>query len=267
MGKIMASKFQENLKALSKQYTQRHIAEKTGFSQSSINNYISGTSEPSIQFLIALKDGFGIDIDNFLFGDFEKHDTTTYDRFIGNYIVYYYNNTSYKGEVHTNIKNTMKYGVISVLKEKELDSSVVVYGAFVTDRVEATRLLKRVNSMTQASKIIDTLAQSKYFYKGNLFTSTHSISIELKDKENGDFTYILLTSKVSSLTILPPIVPNKLPSSSTAIKKLPPSLMYLYKSSFRISSSPIVISNSSLYMLLIKFLISYLYSFLYSIIL
>ena len=194
MGKIMASKFQENLKALSKQYTQRYIAEKTGFSQSSINNYISGASEPSIQFLIALKDGFGIDIDNFLFGDFEKHDTTTYDRFIGNYIVYYYNNTSYKGEVHTNIKNTMKYGVISVLKEKELDSSVVVYGAFVTDRVEATRLLKRVNSMTQASKIIDTLSQSKYFYKGNLFTSTHSIAIELKDKENGDFTYILLNN-------------------------------------------------------------------------
>ncbi len=190
----MASKFQENLKTLSKQYTQRHIAEKTGFSQSSINNYISGTSEPSIQFLIALKDGFGIDIDDFLFSDFKKHDNKSFDRFIGNYIVYYYNNTSYKGEVHTNIRSTLKYGVISILKEKEFDSGVEVYGAFVKDRVEATKLLRQVNNIQVANQIIDLLSQSKYFYKGSLYTSTHSIAIELKDKENGDFSYILLNN-------------------------------------------------------------------------
>lgn len=190
----MTSKFQENLKSLSKQYTQRYIAEKTGFSQSSINNYISGASEPSIQFLIALKDGFGINIDDFLFSDFEKHDNTYFEKFIGNYIVYYYNNTSYKGEVHTNIKNTMKYGVISILKEKELDSNVVVYAAFVKDRVEATKLLKQVNNLSKSSQIIEQLSESKYFYKGNLFVSMHSIALELKDKENGDFTYILLNN-------------------------------------------------------------------------
>ena len=193
----MASKFQENLKALSKQYTQRHIAEKTGFSQSSINNYISGTSEPSIQFLIALKDGFGIDIDDFLFSDFEKHDNKSFDRFIGNYIVYYYNNTPHKGEVHTNIRSTLKYGVISILKEKELDSGVEVYGAFVKDRVEATKLLRQVNNIQVANQIIDLLSESKYFYKGSLYTSTHSIAIELKDKENGDFSYIVLNNPAS----------------------------------------------------------------------
>ena len=33
----MSIKFQENLKNLAKQYTQRYIADKTGFSQSSTN--------------------------------------------------------------------------------------------------------------------------------------------------------------------------------------------------------------------------------------
>ena len=67
----MNSKFQENLQKLAKQYTQKYIAEKTGFSQSSINNYLFKSSEPSIQFLIALKEAFGISVDDFLFSDFE----------------------------------------------------------------------------------------------------------------------------------------------------------------------------------------------------
>ena len=66
----MNSMFQENLKKLTKQYTQKGIADRTGFSQSSINNYLSKVSEPSIQFLIALKDAFGISVDDFLFSDF-----------------------------------------------------------------------------------------------------------------------------------------------------------------------------------------------------
>ena len=63
------SNFQKNLKTLSQLYTQKYIAEKTGFSQSSINNYLTKQSEPSIQFLIALKNAFGICTDDFLFSD------------------------------------------------------------------------------------------------------------------------------------------------------------------------------------------------------
>ena len=107
----MNSMFQDNLKKLTKQYTQQYIADKTGFSQSSINNYLTKNSEPSIQFLIALKDAFGISVDDFLFSDFSVNERKSYDKYIGNYLIYYYNNDSYKGEVHTNLKNTLKYGV------------------------------------------------------------------------------------------------------------------------------------------------------------
>ena len=190
----MSNKFQDNLKILAKQYTQRYIADKTGFSQSSINNYLAGTSEPSIQFLVALKEAFGISIDGFLFSNFENKQNVSYEKFIGNYIVYYYNNSSYKGEVHTNLKNTLNYGVISVLQDKELDNRVSVYATFVQGRVEATRLLKELNSVNDVNSIVSILSQTKYLYKGTLLANEQTIAIELRDKENGDFSYILFNN-------------------------------------------------------------------------
>ena len=196
-GKNMSNKFQENFKNLAKQYTQRYIADKTGFSQSSINNYLAGTSEPSMQFLIALKKSFGISIDGFLFSNFENYDNVSYEKFVGNYIVYYYNNSSYKGEVHSNLKNTLNYGVISVMKERDLNNQVSVYATFVKGRMEATKLLKELNEVKESSKIIDILSKSKYLYKGRIFASEQTISIELIDKENKDFSYILLNNPPS----------------------------------------------------------------------
>lgn len=193
----MQNKFKNNLKILAKQYTQRYIADKTGFSQSSINNYLSGISEPSMQFLIALKEAFGISIDAFLFSEFESFNNVSYDKFIGNYMVYYYNNSSYKGEVHTNVKNTLNYGVISILKDRVNDSQVSVYATFVKGRVEATKLLQEINAENQTSKIIDILSESKYLYKGRLVLSEQAVSIELMDKDNGDFSYIILNNPPS----------------------------------------------------------------------
>ena len=42
----MENMFQKNLKELAIQYSQKVIAEKTGFSQSSINNYLSHLKMP-----------------------------------------------------------------------------------------------------------------------------------------------------------------------------------------------------------------------------
>ena len=58
---------------------KKYIAEKTGFSQSSINNYLFKSSEPSIQFLIALKEAFGVSVDDFLFSDFEIEEQNSFD--------------------------------------------------------------------------------------------------------------------------------------------------------------------------------------------
>lgn len=188
------SNFQKNLKVLSNKYTQKYIADRTGFSQSSINNYLTKNSEPSIQFLIALKNAFGICLDDFLFSDIDVSNEVSYDKFIGNYMVYYYNNNSYKGEVHVNIVNTLNYGVISVVKEKDLDKNVVVYGTFVKSKTEATKLLKELNATTQSKDIISKYQDMGNLYKGNISTTDQSIFIDLNNNFNGDQTFIILNN-------------------------------------------------------------------------
>lgn len=188
------SNFQKNLKVLSNKYTQKYIADRTGFSQSSINNYLTKNSEPSIQFLIALKNAFGICLDDFLFSDIDVSNEVSYDKFIGNYMVYYYNNNSYKGEVHVNIVNTLNYGVISVVKEKDLDKNVVVYGTFVKSKTEATKLLKELNATTQSKDIISKYHDMGNLYKGNISTTDQSIFIDLNNNFNGDQTFIILNN-------------------------------------------------------------------------
>ncbi len=188
------SNFQKNLKVLSNKYTQKYIADRTGFSQSSINNYLTKNSEPSIQFLIALKNAFGICLDDFLFSDIDVSNEISYDKYIGNYIVYYYNNNSYKGEVHVNITNTLNYGVISIVKEKDLDKNVVIYGTFVKSKMEATKLLKELNATAQSKDIISKYQDIGNLYKGSISTTDQSIFIDLNNNFNGDQTFIILNN-------------------------------------------------------------------------
>ena len=190
----MSSMFQENLKKLSKQFSQKMIAEKTGFSQSSINNYLTKNSEPSIQFLVALKNAFGISVDDFLFSGLNLEEAKSFEKYIGNFLIYYYNNDSYKGEVHANIKNTLNYGVLSVFKEKELDKNVKVLATFTKSRVEAIKLLKKVNK-TQIGEEIDKIY--KVFgniYEGNVDINEQNIFIDLESKEHKDKTFIILNN-------------------------------------------------------------------------
>lgn len=188
----MKSRFQENLKKLTKQYTQQHIANKTGFSQSSINNYLTKNCEPSIQFLIALKDAFGVGVDDFLFSDFEVDERKSYEKYVGNFLIYYYNNDSYKGEVHTNLKNTLKYGVLSIYKEKQFDNSVQVQAVFTKDRTEAIKLLKRLNANQHETGAI--YLEMNNVYNGDISTSEQSIFIDLSNKDNGDKSFMILNN-------------------------------------------------------------------------
>ena len=188
------SNFQKNLKALANQYTQKYIADRTGFSQSSINNYITKSSEPSIQFLIAFKNAFGICLDDFLFSEIDVNEERFYDKYLGNYIVYYYNNSSYKGEVHTNLSNTLNYGVVSIIKEKDLDKNVVVYGTFLKEKAEAVKLLKRLNGLNDIKQCKEIHKEINNFYKGDLKTTDQSIFIDLYNNLNNDQCYMIFNN-------------------------------------------------------------------------
>ena len=178
----MENMFQKNLKKLAEEYSQKYIASKTGFSQSSINNYLTKSSEPSIQFLIALKNAFGISVD------------VSFDKYIGNFIVYYYNNDSYKGEIHSNLKNTLNCGVISVFKPNESSQDVMVYATFMKNRSFATKILKACNSASNAEQIMEIYNSMGSFYQGDISFNDQSIFFELKSIENNDQTYIILNN-------------------------------------------------------------------------
>lgn len=193
----MENKFQENLKKLSKIYTQKELALKTGFSQSSINNYLSKTSEPSMSFLIALKDALGINIDDFLFEDFEIENKTSNDKFIGNYMVYYYNNNSYKGEVHNSLKNVLNYGIISIVKEKEFDNKVQVVASFSSDRWAIVKRLKELNNLQKLEEITQKHSEYGNIYYGDISNNEQSIFINISNNNIGDKASIILNNPPS----------------------------------------------------------------------
>ncbi len=190
------SNFQKNLKVLASKYTQKQIAEKTGFSQSSINNYLSKTSEPSIQFLIALKNAFGICIDDFLFAEIEAENQENYDRFLGNFLVYYYNNNSYKGEVHTNLSSTLNYGVISIVKNS--GNKVDVLGVFMKNKTDALKILKQCNMASSNQEVMDTYYSTDNYYKGNISTTRQGIFLDVYNKFNGDKCYFIFNNPPSN---------------------------------------------------------------------
>lgn len=187
----MNSKFQSNLKKLTQNYSQKQIAIKTGFSQSSINNYLSGSSDPSIQFVIALKENFGISVDDFLFSDFEIENKVSYEQFLGNYIIYYYNNSSYKGEVHTNISNTLNYGVLSIYEGRE-GNDVKVFATFFKEKVNATRMLKLLNADIENTEEI--YRNNGNVYEGEISYTEQSLFINLSNKDNCDKCFIILNN-------------------------------------------------------------------------
>lgn len=191
--------FQKNLKELTNKYTQKYVAEKTGFSQSSINNYLTKQSEPSIQFLIALKDAFGICTDDFLFSDYSLTEDNSYERFVGNYIVCYYNNSSYKGEVGNTLSNTLNYGVISITPEKGTDNNVQVVATFMKEKREAVKLLKQVNVCHSVDEIVEKYNTCGNIYRGGFHANIQSFFIQLENKENGDQCFMIFNNPPSNL--------------------------------------------------------------------
>ena len=193
----MENCFRNNLKKMANKYSQKFIAEKTGFSQSSINNYISKDSEPSIHFLVQLKKSFGIDIDEFLFSDYEESAFEDKSRYIGNYIVYYYNNSSYKGEIHNNLKNTMNYGVISVIKKSELEKDVEVYGSFYEDKESAIKTLKYVDNNFDYESVYNMHHSKKKFYEGGIRTNLDNLFLSLYNSNKDDEVYFIFNNPPS----------------------------------------------------------------------
>ncbi len=195
--------FLNNLKCLTEVYSQKDVAQKTGFSASSINNYLSGKSQPSASFLIKLKNAYNVDIDQFLTSKMDKDNFTSsnlnYGKFFGNYIVYYYNSSAYKGKVGSYNYDILTFGLISVINDKDISSSkgTLAGGLFMLTRMDAEKYLKTLDSFNgDTEKIKSFYSSFPNSYFGNLQQNATQVFISLKN--NNDQCLIILNNPPSS---------------------------------------------------------------------
>ena len=100
--------------------------------------------------------------------------------------MYYYNNSSYKGEIHTNLKNTLNYGVISVVKRNSIDKDVVVYGTFFKERSSAVSLLEQSDKCTSFEEYEKLYSKIENYYEGEINSNQNNIFISFTNKSKDD---------------------------------------------------------------------------------
>ncbi len=197
--------FYNNLKFLLKQnnLTQKQLSEKTTTSCASINNYINKKAEPSLSFLIKLKENFGVDIDDLLESDLSKMletkptTNTKMDRFLGSYLLYFYNSGEYKGKVSSYSKNTLKYAVLSIIKDPSSEK-FITYANFIKNRDEAEDLKNKLDSLS-SSKAKENLHKNlEQMYIGRLEASDKQIFIYLKSESLNDQSLMILNNPPSN---------------------------------------------------------------------
>ncbi|MEG1751903.1 MAG: helix-turn-helix transcriptional regulator [Clostridia bacterium] len=198
--------FVKNLKSLCELHSQRKIAQETGVSPATVNNYIKGVGEPSLSFLIKLKKKYDLNLDDFLTKEvvFIKNQTVSvqfsqHDRFIGNYICYYYDSSSYKGMASNFSKNTLRYGIISVIKQK--DEKLKTFAFFQNDREEAEVAFNELSKFKKEN-ISDFLnfylSDFENCYEGTLDETRGQVFINLRNKFNQDQSLIILNNPPSN---------------------------------------------------------------------
>ncbi|MBO5884313.1 MAG: helix-turn-helix transcriptional regulator [Clostridia bacterium] len=194
-----------NLKNLANIYTQKDIAEKTGFSASSIANYLSGKSQPSALFLLQLKKHYKIDIDQFLTTEIDvsnfnsKPSEASNKKYVGNYIVYYYNSSAYKGKVGSYNYDVLTFGIITVVDDIDFSSNkgIKSYGLFMLKRDQAEEYFNTLNSFEgDVKKIAEFYSSFENYYWGNLEQNSAQLFISLKN--NTDKCMIILNNPPST---------------------------------------------------------------------
>ena len=194
----MTNNIIKNLKVLSEKYTVKDIAKKTGISQTSINAYITGIREPSIKFLIKLKEQYDINIDEFMFSDLSnlsdiENEINIASRFSGNYICYYYNNKEQLGKLHESIKD-LYFGIMSI---NVIGKKVKVYATFSKEKHKVIEDFKFLNNAEDFDVVEKYHKQADDHYVGQLTYTQEHVFINLTCKEKNDNAFIIFKNPAS----------------------------------------------------------------------
>ncbi len=185
--------FYFNLKTLAKKVGQKQLLEKTEVSSSTLTNYLGGKSQPSLAFLLQLKKHYNINLDAFLttkIAETATQNANTTNKFAGNYIVYYYNSSPYKGKVGSYNHEDLTYGVISVL-----DGCTTCLGTFTTKRDVAEDYLKQLNSLKNNADVEQFYSNHEDSYCGGVQINSTQIFLSLKN--SNDTSLVILNNPPS----------------------------------------------------------------------
>lgn len=189
----------ENLKNLIRQngISQRALANQVGYSEAAISKYFKGIQYPSIDFLFQLKKYYKISIDEFIsrkilepipedesmrveqLAQQKTVEDYLYKKYCGNYIVYYFDTSNYKGRDTYTAPEAVVYGVLNIHEvQTNLGKSEYECVAFfgIHDREEATRLHAELEELalhkdSYNSKLAEFVKNMKE-KKGNIYTGT-----------------------------------------------------------------------------------------------
>ena len=185
--------------------TKKSLAESIGIAESTLNDYCNlrdskkQTALPTIGFLVAMKNKYGIDLEDFVtktinIDDYNKTYTPSkadkdleakYHKYIGSYILYYLDTSSYKGRDNNDAKDSLTFGVMNIFENKSsvTKSTYVCFAIMgISSRKEATYIKEKTDSLNSITAIMEYVSSKEFEEK--LYTGDFTI--------DGDFAYISL---------------------------------------------------------------------------
>ena len=81
-----------------------------------------------------------------------------------------------------------------MVKEREYDKNVVVFGTFVKDKLQAVKILKEINELKTTNEVVNKYKQINSLYTGELHTTDACIFINLINNNNGDQAYMIFNN-------------------------------------------------------------------------
>ena len=174
--------------------TQKDLADLTQTAPATINSYINGKSLPSPEFLLALKNLYGISLDDFLTKSINPEDYLTptevatsaadlkeqriAEKYLGTYYTYYFDTSHYKGRDANPADEALRYGVLHIYEEKgpadmKSYSCIAILG-IETSR-EADLIKKQIESFEDSEDIVD-------FIGTNYSTAMYHGSFDMGEK-------------------------------------------------------------------------------------
>lgn len=211
-----------------KKLTQQQLAHDTSFSVGTVSNYVNCESSnqfPSISFLVALQQKYGISIDEFITKElaptqlqpptpthYEEKELEAYRTYCGFYYCYYFDTSMYKGKDYKSDEASLLYGIIHIFRdpvpEQILSHSCLAVLGFKTPESVQTAMAElssrfdghNVSDLYKYIEANDVFSYNAYYGDFELNSINAFLTLRHKDKDRALIILHRVPSKSSAYT-------------------------------------------------------------------